>query len=230
MAGGERAGAHDATGPRDAVQAGDRTAPNILELRSDPNVKNGNGRVVASDWMPGGHLNGVGAGSKSPASQDAQIGLAVALALAAVGIKVFPCVHSRNPKKDKKPLVNDWPGVATVDPDQIRAWWDKWPDARVGVPTGPATGLFVLDADVDKDTDEPIGERNLLKLGFDVAGHPWKQRTQRGGWHCFFRWDEGCPGNTASKIAKGVDTRGDRGYFIAYDPDAVLEAVEALHG
>jgi hypothetical protein len=98
------------------------------------------------------------------------------------------------------------------------------------VPTGPATGLFVLDADVDKDTGEPIGERNLLALGFDVAVHPWKQRTQRGGWHFFFRWDEGCPGNTAGKIAKGVDTRSTGGYFIAYDLDAVLEAVEALHG
>ena len=169
------------------------------------------------------------------ASQDAQIGLAVALALAAVGIKVFPCVRSRNPKKDKKPLVNDWPGVATVDPDQIHAWWDKWPDARVGVPTGPATGLFVLDADVDDETGETIGQDNLLALGFDVAAHPWKQATPSGGWHCLFRWDKGCPGNTVGKVKgdvdmHGIDTRSVRGYFVVYDLDAVLAAVEALHG
>ena len=45
MAGGERPGAHDATGPRDAVQAGDRTILNIHEPQSDPKFKNRNGRI-----------------------------------------------------------------------------------------------------------------------------------------------------------------------------------------
>jgi hypothetical protein len=170
--------------------------------------------------MPGGHLNGVGAGSKPTAERSR---LDVALSLARAKIPIFPCGY------DKRPLTPHGLKDATTDEAQIRAWWERWPDARVGVPTGPASGLFVLDADTDKKTCEPIGERNLLKLGFDVVAHPWKQRTQGGGWHVFFRWESGCRGNTVGKIADGVDTRSNGGYFIAYDLDAVLNLVEALH-
>ena len=37
--------------------------------------------------------------------------------------------------------------AATTDASQIREWWHKWP-AMIGLPTGPASGIDVLDIDL----------------------------------------------------------------------------------
>lgn len=36
---------------------------------------------------------------------------------------------------------------ATSDPSKIRGWWTRWPDANIGIATGPGSGIFVLDVD-----------------------------------------------------------------------------------
>jgi hypothetical protein len=36
---------------------------------------------------------------------------------------------------------------ATTDRDQIIAWWTKWPDANIGIRTGEASNLVVIDVD-----------------------------------------------------------------------------------
>jgi hypothetical protein len=76
--------------------------------------------------------------------------LQAALALAAKGCAVFP-IH----RGTKKPAIRRWPDLATADPERIRTWWARWPDANVGVHT---RGLLVLDI------DGPIGHRSLLRL------------------------------------------------------------------
>ena len=63
-----------------------------------------------------------------------------ALELAASGFNVFPIT----PNRKKKPLVT-FTADATKDEKQIRAWWDVWPDANIGICT---TGLLVIDVDV----------------------------------------------------------------------------------
>ena len=68
---------------------------------------------------------------------------------------VFPCRRSAEElvidgktilRKAKSPLVTNGFQKATRDADQIRAWWNRWPDALVGVPTGSETRLAVLDS------------------------------------------------------------------------------------
>lgn len=76
--------------------------------------------------------------------------LEAALALAAKGCLVFPIKPGT-----KKPAIRRWPDLATTDPDQIRRWWSRWPEANVGVHT---RGLLVLDI------DGPLGHANLLRL------------------------------------------------------------------
>jgi hypothetical protein len=49
----------------------------------------------------------------------------IALALAASGRRVYPMRYDR-----KISLTSIAP---TTGPHQIRAWWDRWPSARVGV-------------------------------------------------------------------------------------------------
>ena len=69
--------------------------------------------------------------------------LEAALLYASQGFPVFPC-HGKIPNtphgfKD-----------ASSDPNKIREWWTKWPSANIGIPTGPASGLFVLDVDSEE--------------------------------------------------------------------------------
>jgi hypothetical protein len=134
-----------------------------------------------------------------------------ALEYARKGLPVFPCSPL-----DKKPLTPHGFKDATTDEAQIRAWWGKWPNAMIAAPTGPASGAWVLDPDVDpvKQLD---GITELAKL---TAQHgPLPQTltsiTPRGGKHLFFAWDPNIDiRNSESKVGPGIDVRGNGGYVI----------------
>ena len=166
--------------------------------------------------------------------------LAVAFAYARTGIPVFPC------DARKRPLTPRGHHDATSDLDTIRRWSTRWPDALVGIPTGPSSGLWVVDVDGE------AGRRSLnaLMARLDVETiadlTPCVSRTPSGGLHLVFRLQAGeRPRNRARDIGAGLDTRGVKadgtsaGYFIAPGstlPDgrryqlldaATLEAIEA---
>jgi hypothetical protein len=67
-----------------------------------------------------------------------------ALNYASLGLPVFPCNCT-----DKSPLTGHGFYDATTDANQIKAWWLQFPDAMIGMPTGPASGIDVLDLDLD---------------------------------------------------------------------------------
>lgn len=59
------------------------------------------------------------------------------------GYLIFP-LH--DPGEDgKRPRIKGWQDRATVDPLQIEAWWEEWPDANIGVALTDTQ--YVLDAD-----------------------------------------------------------------------------------
>jgi hypothetical protein len=75
--------------------------------------------------------------------------LSAAIELARAGIAVFPAWISLNrlsSRWQKKPLIRGWQKAATTEPEQIRSWWRRFPDAVAGVELGQA-GLIVIDAD-----------------------------------------------------------------------------------
>ena len=76
--------------------------------------------------------------------------LQAALDLAARGCRVFPLLRSQ-----KKPAIRRWPQFATTDTKTIERWWNRWPDANVGVHTA---GLLVIDV------DGPTGHATLERL------------------------------------------------------------------
>jgi hypothetical protein len=49
------------------------------------------------------------------------------------------------PLKGKVPLNEHGSKDATLNPDQAREWWEKWPDANIGIATG--LRFFVVDID-----------------------------------------------------------------------------------
>jgi hypothetical protein len=123
--------------------------------------------------------------------------LDAALAYAARGWPVFPCVPGLKVPVKNSHGVDD----ATTDTEQIIRWWTARPDCNVAIATGTASGIYVLDFDVNS----PL--KKALPPTFVV-------RTPSGGTHHYFKNIPGLP-NSASKITAGLDTRGEGGYVLA---------------
>jgi hypothetical protein len=168
--------------------------------------------------------------SQSGASEayHKQPNLQVALDLAAAGFAVFPCRPAQEGEhKPKTPRVKEWPAAATRDPDQIRAWWRKWPDSIPGLPTGSRNGLAVLDLDRKHGKD---GVAALRSLGFDPDKlSPLTFETPGDGLHLYFTWPEGL-GNAGDLAKLGIDVRGQGGYVIAPGAVGALGAYVARAG
>jgi P4 family phage/plasmid primase-like protien len=131
-----------------------------------------------------------------------------ALQYAANGWPVFPC-----DPRTKKPLISKWPEFASIDPASIENWRRKHPDAMIGIQTGPRSGIFVVDVDLDT-TKGLNGEAALAELGQIPATATVS--TPRGGKHYYFKYDSQTRiSNSASRLAPGVDVRGEGGYVIA---------------
>ncbi len=138
--------------------------------------------------------------------------LEAALRYAADNLSVFPC----NPL-DKSPLTANGFKDASCDLQQVLAWWERHPNAMIGIPTGRANGFWVLDADVD-----PVKNLNGLQtLSGLTARHGELPTTRtsitpRGGRHFQFRWHEGLTlRNSTGNLGSGLDVRGEGGYIIA---------------
>lgn len=71
--------------------------------------------------------------------------LDAAIAYAAMGWHIFPCKPLQ-----KVPATLHGVKDATTDPDKIRAWWNRWPEANIGLACGEASGVYVVDVDVDE--------------------------------------------------------------------------------
>lgn len=131
-----------------------------------------------------------------------------ALRLADLGWAVFPCVPGKKEPRIKKGFLG-----ASKRASDIRQWWKRWPDANIGVATGPASGFWVLDIDT---FDDAGGDQTLLTLERENEALPEgpSQITGRGGRHRLFRWTEEFKVRNRGKFAPGLDVRGDGGYIL----------------
>ena len=132
--------------------------------------------------------------------------LATALTLARRGLRVFPClVRGKQPACERGCL------AATVDESTIRQWWQSEPRYNIGVACGSLSGIFVVDVDSHE------AEAWLAKLETDHGKLPPTVEviTIRGR-HLYFRYpSEHAVRNTTSRVAPGIDSRGQGGYVLA---------------
>jgi Bifunctional DNA primase/polymerase, N-terminal len=150
--------------------------------------------------------------------------LDAALGYAARGIPVYPvhwprprvggaslgCSCRHGPACDrpaKHPLVGHGVNDATTDSGQLERWWQRWPQANLGLATG-----IVFDA---LDIDGAVGLAALRQLA--SAADPWLPgpvvRTGGGGWHYWF-----APTGLGNRPPRGlahVDWRGIGGCVLA---------------
>jgi Bifunctional DNA primase/polymerase, N-terminal len=150
--------------------------------------------------------------------------LEAALGYAARGIPVYP-VHwpHLNPgeartacscrhrvacdRPAKHPLVRHGIHDATCDPGQLERWWQRWPQANLGLATG-----IIFDA---LDVDGPAGLAALRQLArtVDLRLPGPLVATGGGGWHAWFR-----PTGLGNRPPRGldhVDWRGRGGCVLA---------------
>ncbi len=157
--------------------------------------------------------------------------MAAALEYASRGWPVFPC-HPAT----KRPLTPGGEGgtgglkLATTDEAAIRAWWERFPKAMIGVPTGNPIGAFVID--IDAGTDDKTGEvfeadrivANLeAKIGTTLPV-TWTVQTPRGGQHLYFIMPAGAVVGNRSGLVERVGVRGTGGYVVvppSQRPDGV---------
>ena len=91
--------------------------------------------------------------------------------------------------------------------------WKRHPLLNVGIATGPASDVFVLDIDPAKG-----GLETLRALRAQHGRLPLTPlvRTGSDGWHLYFDFPEGQEvTNSAGKLGPGLDVRGVGGYVVA---------------
>ena len=110
------------------------------------------------------------------------------------------------------------PWGATTDAAEIRRDFKRWPDATVGIVTGAVSGVFVVEADT-KEGHDVDGIASLAALEAEHGALPLTRQavSPSGSVHYYFNH----PGsefkikNSTSKVAPGVDVRGDGGMVVA---------------
>jgi hypothetical protein len=157
-------------------------------------VSKGNGRPA------GGGPNG-----SSCASAHGLSVLSAALSIAEEGWLVLPCVPGG--ERAKAPLIARGHLAASGDPQKIRRWWGRWPDAMLGLAI--RSDLVVFDVDPRNGGSVEALERCLGPLPTTLT--VWSGRGD-GGCHLYFARPPGPL--SAWRIPVGIDLKLD-GYCIA---------------
>ena len=114
--------------------------------------------------------------------------------------------------RDKRPAIR-WQEYQErlASQEDVKAWFRHWPDANVGVVTGNASGLIVVDIDPKHG-----GEDSLARLERQHGPLPptVEAATGGGGRHIYFAHPGGVVRNRVA-LAPGIDVRGDGGYVVA---------------
>ena len=128
--------------------------------------------------------------------------------LTSAGVPVFPCVPGQ-----KRPLTARGFHDASTDLTQIEHWWTRWPEANLGLPTGAASGVVVVDVDVREHVDGRESMRRALNAG--RVGMPvFTVVSPSGGRHGYYPATPDVVQRSWQAARAGVDFRGDGGYIV----------------
>lgn len=129
--------------------------------------------------------------------------------LAARDVPVFPCSPN-----GKQPLTSHGFHDASSDPDVVAAWWRRWPEANIGLPTGTSSGVDVVDVDVHPSGNGFAAFERSRSAGI-TEGWAWLVRTPSGGLHAYYLRSVDEEQRSWQVPGQHVDFRGDGGYVVA---------------
>ena len=124
------------------------------------------------------------------------------------GWPVFPCRED-----NKRPCWGKHEGGAgfhdaSVDPQEITRLFAHRAAGLIGIRSGEASGVSVLDIDVKHDSARAWWKKNEKHFARTRT-----YRTRGGGLHLYFQHRQGVR-NSESGVVQGIDTRGEGGYAI----------------
>lgn len=123
---------------------------------------------------------------------------------------IFPLIAN-----GKEPLTPDGFKNATIDAEIIKGWWQRWPNANIGLACG-MSGVIALDGDPFRYTDESRALIADLLENYPTA----TQITPTGGHHFVYMLPAGVTlSNSSGNLPPGVDVRVNG--FIALSPSTV---------
>jgi hypothetical protein len=143
--------------------------------------------------------------------------LDAALFYAVRGWSIFPAPPGEKKSYKSSAFSNGRRWGQTKNPAVIQRNFRKWPGANIGLPTGPDNGFFVVEADTPKGHDvDGIASLRSLESRHSRLPKTLMAQSPTGSLHYYFKYPDGVTiTNSASKIAAGVDVRGDGGMVIA---------------
>lgn len=147
---------------------------------------------------------------------------AAASRFAAAGVPVFPCVPGA-----KIPLTPHGFLDATTDAGEVVSWWRRWPNANLGVPTGAASGVEVVDVDRKATGSGFAGFEDARQAGL-LPSWLAEVRTPSGGMHAYYPTGAGGPQPSWQAARAHVDFRGAGGYVIV--PPSMVEIADGVRG
>lgn len=137
--------------------------------------------------------------------------LEYALKYARLGFSVIPCVP---PTKDSEGRDKKQPRISWIEfqkrkasEDEIKGWFKKYPDSRIGIVTGQISNLFIVDCD-DEDAHIKF-ESEILPESVITP----KAKSPHG-YHYYFKHKDGLRNKTKMQ-GMGLDTRGEGGFIMA---------------
>ncbi|QWY83620.1 putative DNA primase protein [Rhizobium phage RHph_X2_26] len=166
----------------------------------------------------------------------------LALGYARDGIHIFPCrekpeeiVTDHGEIKSfetKTPYTQHGLHQATTRDRIIEKWWDMWPGAMIGAPTGERSGFWVLDIDVPGEGDKAhkhdgrIWLEEMERLHGELPATRIA-KTGGGGLHILFKHVPGVGNGSGVKsgLGDGVDVRGEGGFVVMPGSELATGAV-----
>lgn len=127
-----------------------------------------------------------------------------------VGPHGCSCGRADCPSPGKHPRVR-WQHLQHRVPsaEDVRRWWQRWPDANIGVLTGQVSGLAVLDVDPRNGGDATLAE---LERRYGPLPVTPEVSTGGGGRHLWFRLP--ADGLATGPLALGLDLKGEGGMVV----------------
>jgi len=126
------------------------------------------------------------------------------------GQRVFPCYPN-----NKNPLTDHGYKDASLDQNVVDDWWDRYPDANIGLVTGKQANLVVVDVDVKNNA----GGMESLKELQALCGEEFDTKvveTPSGGLHYYFSYpDTEIEIKCMTNFMPGIDIRAEGGYVVA---------------
>lgn len=124
---------------------------------------------------------------------------------------ICSCGNEKCSNPGKHPRTSNGFKGATTDIEVVQDWWKRWPDANIGIATGPINDILVLDVD-------PIhgGNESLKELEKEYGSLPITPTVKTGsdGRHFMFF----CPSSSHKNVhgfKPGLDIKCEGGYVVA---------------